>query len=140
MATIFSFTDATIPKGKSESDLIDALGEAVRVGLGLAPQFKSVYNFILDPVHTTDKPKPEITLFIYTAPDKTTEQKRTVVQNVKEAVDEVFGTDAVNVVVIFKIHEDENVGVNGVLRLDAKAAAAEDAASAAAEAAEAAEN
>lgn len=87
MATIFSFTDAAIPEGKSESELIAALGEAVRTGLGLAPQFKSVYNFILDPAHTTDKPKPEITLFVYTAPDKTADQKRAVVANVKKAAD-----------------------------------------------------
>ena len=37
---------------------------------------------------------------------------------------ETFGEDAINLVTIFKIHEDHNVGVNGVLRLDAKAAAA----------------
>lgn len=120
MATIFSFTDASIPENRQESELVAALGEAVRTGLGLAPQFKSVYNFFLDPQSTTQKPKPEITVFVYTAPDKTVEQKRAAQANIKAAADEFFGTDAVNVVVIFKIHEDINVGVNGVLRYDAK--------------------
>lgn len=124
MATIVSITDASIPEGKTERELIDGLGEAVRTGLGLAPKFKSVYNTILDPEHTTIKDKPELTVFIYTAPDKTTDQKRQVLANLKKLVDEFFGEDAINLVTIFKIHEDQNVGVNGVLRLDAKAAAA----------------
>ena len=123
MATIITYTDAAIPAGKSEEELVEALGEAVRTGLGLQPQFKSVYLNVLDPVFTTKKGKPEITLFVYTAPDKTVDQKREAQANVKVAVDAFFGQDAVTVVVIFKIHTDENVGVNGVLRQDAKAAA-----------------
>ena len=58
---------------------------------------------------------------MYTAPDKTTEQKRALVKNIQEAVDDFFGADSgVRSVVIIKIHTDENVGVKGVLRLDAK--------------------
>ena len=124
MATIISYTDAKIPEGKTEEELVAALGEAVRTGLGLAPQYKSVYNNMLDPRSTTVKPRPEITLFVYTAPDKTVDQKRQAQANVKKACDEFFGDDAVQVIVIFKIHEAENVGVNGVLRADAQAAAA----------------
>lgn len=124
MATIVSLTDTTIPEGKTEADLIVAIGEAVRLGLDLPPHLKSVYNFMLDPSHTTEKAVPEMTLFIYTAPDKTADQKRAVISNLKEAMDGFYGKDAINLVVIFKIHEDVNVGVNGVMRLDAKAAAA----------------
>lgn len=124
MATIVSITDATIPEGKSERELIDGLGEAIRTGLGLPPKLKSVYNTMLSPDHTTVKDKPELTIFLYTAPDKTTDQKRQVLANLKEFTDGFFGEDAITLVTIFKIHEDHNVGVNGVLRLDAKAAAA----------------
>lgn len=121
MATILCVTDASIPEGHTERELIDAIGEAVRTGLGLAPQYKSVYNIMLDPSHTTEKPRPEMTLFIFSAPDKTADQKRAVYANLKTAVDEFFGEDAINLVTIFKLHEDENVGVNGVMRADAKA-------------------
>lgn len=124
MATIISVTDATIPEGKTEREFIEGLGEAVRTGLGLAPKLKSVYNTLLGAEHTTLKDKPELTVFIYTAPDKTTDQKRAVLSNLKEFTDGFFGEDAINLVTIFKIHEDVNVGVNGVLRADAKAAAA----------------
>ena len=41
--------------------------------------------------------------------------------NIGKAVDGFFGEGKVTCVVIVKIHTDENVGVNGVLRLDAKA-------------------
>lgn len=121
MATIFSYTDAGFSSPEQEVRFIADLGEAVRTGLDLAPNLKSVYNFAIDPIHTTKKDRPEITVFIYTAPDKTLDQKRKVVENVKESVDRTFGEDSVNTVVIFKIHDDENVGVNGVIRKDAKA-------------------
>lgn len=119
MATIVSLTDATLSPQDTET-YIEEVGAAVTAGLELAPQFKSVYHIPLPAGSTTKKEKPEITFFIYTAPDKTVAQKRAVIANLKQATDRVFGPDAVGVVVIFKIHEDENVGVNGVLRLDAK--------------------
>ena len=63
----------------------------------------------------------QITYFIYTAPDKTDEQKRQLVKNVFEATTSVTGyKGSSKVVVIIKEHADNNVGVDGVLRLDAK--------------------
>lgn len=64
----------------------------------------------------------QITYFIYTAPNKPLEQKRELVKGVYEATKAVVGTprEKGQVVVIFKEHADNNVGVDGVLRIDAK--------------------
>lgn len=64
----------------------------------------------------------QITYFIYTAPNKPLEQKRALVKGVYEATKAAVGTPREKglVVVIFKEHGDNNVGVDGVLRVDAK--------------------
>ncbi|MCI9444280.1 MAG: tautomerase family protein [Oscillospiraceae bacterium] len=63
----------------------------------------------------------QITYFIYTAPGKPDSQKRQLVKNVNEATVAVTGYQGKGkVIVIIKEHADNNVGVDGVLRLDAK--------------------
>ena len=63
----------------------------------------------------------QITYFIYTAPNKPDEQKRELVKNVYDATVAVTGDKGpFKVVVIIKEHADNNVGVDGVLRVDAK--------------------
>ena len=66
----------------------------------------------------------QITYFVYTAPDKTVEQKRQLIKNLYDETVKVTGPlGKSKVVVIIKEHSDENVGVDGVLRADAKRAA-----------------
>lgn len=63
----------------------------------------------------------QITYFIYTAPNKPDDQKRQLVKNVFDATTAVVGYKGKSkVVVIIKEHADNNVGVDGVLRADAK--------------------
>lgn len=63
----------------------------------------------------------QITYFIYTAPNKPDEQKRELVKNIHDATVAVTGDRGKGkVIVIIKEHADNNVGVDGVLRLDAK--------------------
>ena len=64
----------------------------------------------------------QITYFIYTAPNKPLDQKRALVKGVSEATRAVLGNirEKGECIVIFKEHADNNVGVDGVLRIDAK--------------------
>lgn len=64
----------------------------------------------------------QITYFIYTAPDKPLDQKRNLVKNVYEVTKAIIASprEKGQVVIIFKEHADNNVGVDGVLRIDAK--------------------
>lgn len=65
--------------------------------------------------------KDSITYFIFTAPNKTDDQKRELVKNVYKATCDAVGELPKNkCIVIFKEHADNNVGVDGVLRVDAK--------------------
>ena len=93
---------------------------------------KSIHYQQLDNAYVTAKAKPEITFFVYTAPDKTVPQKRQLIANINAAVDDFFGAGEVINVVIIKIHDENNVGVNGVLRADSYAINAQEAAQAAA--------
>lgn len=131
MATVQVIGNAKIEQDRV-AEFIDKIGTAVTTALGLAPNKKSIYYQEFDDAYVTAKDKPEITFFVYTAPDKTVEQKRQLIANINAAVEAFFGADEVTTVVIIKIHDGNNVGVNGVLRADANAAAAQAAAQAAA--------
>ena len=123
MATVIVTGNAKVEQEREE-EFVAKVGDAVTSALGLPSNLKSIHFYPVPDSRFTKKDKPELTFFVYTAPDKTTEQKRVLVKNVAGAVDAFFGAGEVTSVVIVKIHEDQNVGVNGVLRLDAKAAAA----------------
>ena len=61
----------------------------------------------------------QITYFVYTAPNKTDDQKRQLVRNLYDATVQVVGPMGKNkVVVIIKEHTNNNVGVDGVLKSD----------------------
>ena len=118
MATVIITGNAQVEQ-QQEEGFVAKVGDAVTSALGLPSNLKSIHFYPLAASRFTKKDKPELTFFVYT--DKTTEQKRQLVANVGKAVDAFFGEGKVTSVVIVKIHTDENVGVNGVLRLDAKA-------------------
>lgn len=133
MATVIAVGNVNIEPDKAPN-FIEKIGKAVTDGLELAPSLKSIHYQYLDPAYTTPKAKPEITFFVYTAPDKTVSQKRQLIANIGATVDAIFGKDEVISVVIIKIHDNNNVGVNGVLRADAYAIREQKAAQAAAHA------
>ena len=61
----------------------------------------------------------QITYFVYTAPNKTDDQKRQLVKNLYEETIKVTGPlGKSKVVVIIKEHANQNVGVDGVLKCD----------------------
>lgn len=119
MATVIGFTTLTIDD-ETMKTLVDAVGTAVTTGLGLPPAMKSVTILPVQPSASTPKPYGLITFFAFSAPNKPLDAKRAMIRNVQDAVDNVFGKGEVRTVVIIKEHSDENVGVGGVLRLDAK--------------------
>lgn len=131
MATVVAIGNVEIARDDAPR-FIEAIGKAVTDGLGLPPALKSIHYQYVDPAYATPKDKPEITFFVYTAPDKTVSQKRQLIANIGAAVDALFGTGEVISVVIVKIHDGDNVGVNGVLRSDANAISEQEAAQAAA--------
>ena len=120
MATIVGYT--TIKFTDEEmADFVSRIGEAVVTALELPPQMKDVTIINVPEANHTVKPYGHITFFAYTAPGKSVEKKRAMIRGVQDTVDEFFGDRAqVRTVVIIKEHSDENVGVGGVLRADAK--------------------
>lgn len=119
MATVLGFTSLTLDDEQMKT-LVDVVGDAVTTGLGLPSTMKSVTFLPVSPAATTPKPYGLITFFVFSAPNKPLDAKRAMVKNVQEAVDGFFGKGEVRTVVIIKEHSDENVGVGGMLRLDAK--------------------
>jgi 4-oxalocrotonate tautomerase family enzyme len=120
MATVIANT--TLPlKEKEVEELIDSLGTAVTTALGLPPTMRGVTFNVVAPEYSTKRENPGIDFFVYTAPGKTIDQKRALVKAIQDTVDTHFkGKPQVRTVVIIKEHSDENVGVGGVLRADAK--------------------
>ena len=61
----------------------------------------------------------QITYFVYTAPNKTDDQKRRLVKSIYDETVKVTGPLEKNkVIVIIKEHANNNVGVDGVLKCD----------------------
>lgn len=133
MATVIAVGNVDIAREQAP-DFVGKIGDAVTDGLGLPPELKSIHYQYVDAAYTTPKAKPEITFFVYTAPDKTVSQKRQLIANIGAAVDTFFGAGEVTSIVIVKIHDGDNVGVNGVLRADATVIRQQEAAQAAARA------
>lgn len=116
MASVIVNTPLAVPAGR-EQELVELLGRAVTTSLDLPPEKKSIYVYPIDPKLTNGPAL--VTFFVYTAPDKTTEQKRVLVRALEDATRSFFGEESgVHTVVIIKIHTDENVGVSGTLRVD----------------------
>lgn len=119
MASIIAYTTLQLTKEQKQAYFAD-LGTAATTSFQIGPQFRSI---MWCPMGHDDMQEHEgevLNLFVYTAPDKTTDMKRELVKKIKEVNDKHFGVDKVHCVTIIKIHDDENVGVDGVLRYDAK--------------------
>jgi len=122
MATIFTVTALDLTKAQ-KAELCDKVAHGVCDGFNL--DF-NISCMMLMPILPEECHGPSvtdsITYWIYTAPNKTDDQKRAVIKNVYDATISVTGPLPKNkVIVIFKEHADNNVGVDGVMRVDAKA-------------------
>lgn len=120
MATLVGYTSIKLTDQEA-SALVARIGEEVVSALNLAPNLKDVTINVVPEAFRTPKPYGLISFFAYTAPNKPLEAKRALVSAVQDAVSDFFaGRMEVRTVVIIKEHADENVGVGGVLRADAK--------------------
>lgn len=119
MASIVAYTTLQLTDEQKKAYFKD-LGTAATESFQIGPQFRSVMWCPLPHENFHEHEGDLLNLFVYTAPDKTTEMKRELVRRIKEVNDKHFAGKKVNCVAIIKIHGDENVGVNGVLRWDTK--------------------
>lgn len=123
MATIFTVTALDLTKAQ-KAELCDKVAHAVCDAWNLS---FNISMMMIMPVLPEECHGPSvtdsITYFIYTAPGKSDDLKRAVIKGVYDATISVTGPLPKNkVIVILKEHADNNVGVDGVMRVDAKAA------------------
>lgn len=120
MATIIATTSVSFTDEESEK-FVKMIGDTAVKAFELPPTLRDVYLYPIPSCRQTPHENGQITFFVYTAPGKSVECKRAMVQGIQRTVDEFFGERKVTAVVIIKEHPDENVGAGGTLRLDAKA-------------------
>jgi hypothetical protein len=106
----------TVDAGK----FVEDLGRAATTAFDLPPQMKSVYLHSIPVDRGTVKEGYHATFLLFTAPGKTVDHRRRMVKALNDVVQEQPWGKKVQVVVIIKEHEPDFVGVNGVLRIDAK--------------------
>ena len=120
MATIFAATSLELEPEKKK-ELIDALGETIQ------SMFKtySLYYVPVPAENVSEGAKDQMTFFVFVPPYMELERRRKLIQILNDTMLRVVGYKGpLKVIVIFKYHDDEACGVDGVLRADAKAAAA----------------
>lgn len=119
MATIVAYTAIDFTEEQKK-----ALCHEVEKGASEAFEIDiSITELMLMPVIPEECHGPsvtnQITYFVYTAPNKTDDQKRRLVKNLYDATVRVAGKLGKNkVIVIIKEHTNNNVGVDGVLKSD----------------------
>ena len=119
MASVIAITNMKL-EAEQKKAYIDALGTAITTGFGIGPQFRSIMWLPIADDDMSEHTGLVLNLFLFTAPNKPIEAKRQVVKNIQEVTEKFFGAGKVRVVAIMKEHADENVGVDGILRYDAK--------------------
>lgn len=99
---------------------VDELGRAATTAFGLPPQMRSLYLNAIPEERGTVKDVYHATFLLFTAPGKNLDHRRAMVKGLNDVVQARPWGKKVQVVVIIKEHEADFVGVNGVLRIDAK--------------------
>jgi hypothetical protein len=102
------------------SEFVEDLGRAATAAFDLPPQMKSVYLNAIPEARGTKKEGYHATFLLFTAPGKNIDHRRAMVKALNDVVQSRTWDKKVAVVVIIKEHEPDFVGVNGVLRIDAK--------------------
>lgn len=120
MATIFAATSLELEPDKKK-ELLDALGETI----GTMFKTYSLYYTPVPAANVSEGAKDQMTFFVFVPPYMELDRRRELIKILTDATVRVVGYKGpMKVIVIFKYHDDEACGVDGVLRADAKAAAA----------------
>ncbi len=120
MATIFAATSLELEPEKKK-ELLDALGETI----GTMFKTYSLYYTPVPAANVSEGAKDQMTFFVFVPPYMELDRRRELIKILTDATVRVVGYKGpMKVIVIFKYHDDEACGVDGVLRADAKAAAA----------------
>lgn len=119
MSTIFVATSINL-EGEEKKQFLDTIEGAV------AEVFKcySIYYTPVPKENCSECAKDQITFFVFVPPYMEIERRRKLIKVLDEAANKAVGyRGELKNIVIFKYHDDEACGVDGVLRADAKAAA-----------------
>lgn len=120
MATIFAATSLELESEKKK-ELLDTLGETI----GTMFKTYSLYYTPVPAANVSEGAKDQMTFFVFVPPYMELDRRRELIKILTDATVRVVGYKGpMKVIVIFKYHDDEACGVDGVLRADAKAAAA----------------
>ena len=120
MATNFAATSLELEPEKKK-ELLDALGETI----GTMFKTYSLYYTPVPAANVSEGARDQMTFFVFVPPYMELDRRRELIKILTDATVRVVGYKGpMKVIVIFKYHDDEACGVDGVLRADAKAAAA----------------
>lgn len=119
MATVIAVTSLKFTE-EQKKQFIDKTVDAVCDSLNLSRKFRSIMLIPLEENCYCENVEGQITFFVYSAPNKTVDQKRELVKQLNQVMLDIVGYRGVmKVIVIIKEHSSENCGVDGVLRIDA---------------------
>lgn len=120
MATIFAATSLELDQDKKK-ELLDELGTTI----GTVFRKYSLYYVPVPAENVSECAKDQMTFFVFVPPYMDIDRRRDLIKKLNETMVRVVGYKGeLKVIVIFKYHDDEACGVDGVLRADAKAAEA----------------
>lgn len=120
MATIFAATSINL-EGEKKKEFVDEIGKAIST----VNKTYSLYYVPVPADNCSDCAQEQITFFVFVPPYMEIDRRRQLIKVLDEAANKVLGyRGELKNIVIFKYHDDEACGVDGVLRADAKAAAA----------------
>lgn len=118
MATILAATSLDLTRAQKK-EFLDEIGKSV----GEVFRFYSIYYMPVNPEYCSECAVDQITYFVFVPPYMELDRRRALIKKLDDTTVRVVGYKGeLKVIVIFKYHDDEACGVDGVLRADAKAA------------------
>lgn len=124
MATIIAATSLDLNRAQKK-EFLDEIAKSV----GEVFRFYSIYYTPVNPEYCSECAVDQITYFVFVPPYMEIDRRRALIKKLNDTTVRVVGYKGeLKVIVIFKYHDDEACGVDGVLRADAKAAEAQKAA------------
>lgn len=120
MATIFAASSINL-EGEKKKEFVDEIGKAIST----VNKTYSLYYVPVPAENCSECAQDQITFFVFVPPYMEIDRRRALIKVLDETANRVLGyRGELKNIVIFKYHDDEACGVDGVLRADAKAAAA----------------
>lgn len=119
MATIFAATSLQLDDEKKK-EFLDEMGKSI----GTVFKNYSLYYTPVPQENVSECAVDQLTWFVFVPPYMDIDRRRELIKVLDECANRVVGERGpLKNIVIFKYHDDEACGVDGVLRADAKAAA-----------------